>query len=65
LKKKCKICKIEDEEYENANVPMGNEEINGIEHITIGCPKCKTSIAIPIATIRLFLIVKHKQQGVV
>lgn len=65
MKKKCKICKVEGEEYENANVPIGNEEIDGIEHITIDCPKCKTHIAIPIATIRVFLIVKRKQAGVV
>jgi hypothetical protein len=65
LKKKCKVLKITEEEYENASISIDNREINGIQHITFGCPKCNTIIAVPVETLKLFLIIKRKQAGLV
>ena len=65
MKKKCKILKIEDEEYAEGMVLIDVADLNGVEHLTIGCPKCKTTIAVPLSTLKLFLVITRKQQGVV
>jgi len=63
--KKITVLKKEAQQYENCSIGMGLEIIDGIQHLRLNCPKCKTEFAIPVDSIKIFIMVQKKQDGVV
>jgi hypothetical protein len=65
LRKKCKVLTIESDEVERASIPIGTTEVENVEYISLGCPKCNTTFLVPVTAIRMLLISKRKQAGLV
>lgn len=62
--KKIEIVKMETDEadYEKAEIEIGAQNINGIEHIIFSCPKCRTKFGVPVDLLKTFLIYKNRKR---